>query len=129
MSRSAPAVELPPIAATNKCLAQNNKPRRVIRATKDANGHWTVGTAEGPLRGPAHPEGPTDLADISLNTGWTAKQADALCNCAQDNGWPHPMRIADLLKLSDTDLHYMPQVGTCTLRIIREARQMAEQER
>jgi len=34
-----------------------------------------------------------------------------------------------LLKLSDTDLHYMPQVGTCTLRIIREARQMTEQER
>ena len=39
------------------------------------------------------------------------------------------MRIAALLKLSDTDLHYMPQVGTCTLRIIREARQMTEQER
>jgi hypothetical protein len=59
----------------------------------------------------------------------TTRAYNALCNCAQDNGWPHPMRIADLLKLSDTDLHYMPQVGTCTLRIIREARQMTEQER
>jgi hypothetical protein len=66
-----------------------------------------------------------DSATIPLAT----RAYNALCNCAQDNGWPHPIRIADLLKLSDTDLHYMPQVGTCTLRIIREARQMTEQER
>ena len=82
------------------------------------------------MRGPAQPRGRDRPRRHQTDTGWTVKQADALCNCAQDNGWPHPpMRIADLLKLSDTDLHYMPQVGTCTLRIIREARQMAEQER
>ena len=28
------------MAATNKCLARSNKSRRVIRATKDMNGHW-----------------------------------------------------------------------------------------
>ena len=116
MSRSAPAVELPPIAATNKCLAQNNKTS-------------TVGTAEGPCAVRRTPRARDRPRQHQTDTGWTAKQADALCNCAQDNGWPHPMRIADLLKLSDTDLHYMPQVGTCTLRIIREARQMAEQKR
>ena len=38
------------MAATNKCLARSNKSRRVIRATKDTNGHWTVGTAEGHAR-------------------------------------------------------------------------------
>jgi len=27
------------MAAKNKCLAQNNKSRHVIRATKDVNGH------------------------------------------------------------------------------------------
>ena len=37
-----------PMAATNKCLARSNKTRHVIRATKDTNGHPTVGTAEAP---------------------------------------------------------------------------------
>ena len=32
-------VELPLMAATNKCLAQNNKSRHVSRATKDTNVH------------------------------------------------------------------------------------------
>ena len=51
------------VVATNKCSAQNNKTRRVIRATKDTNGHWTVGTAERPCevrRTPsARPTSPT----------------------------------------------------------------------
>ena len=36
------------MAATNKYMAQSNKPRHVIRATKDPNGHWIVGAAEKP---------------------------------------------------------------------------------
>ena len=55
-----------PMAATNKCLAQSNKTRRVIRATKDTNGHWTVGTAERPCAVRHNLEGATDLADIRL---------------------------------------------------------------
>ena len=45
---TAPTHEPPPMAAPNKCLARSNKTRHVIRATKDTNGHWTVGTAERP---------------------------------------------------------------------------------
>ena len=37
------------MAATIQCLARSNQSRRVIRATKDTNGHWTVGTAERPF--------------------------------------------------------------------------------
>ena len=65
LSASQSRVEQPPIAATNKCLARSNKTRRVIRATKDTNGHWTVGTAEGPCavgRTPrAQPTSPTSV--------------------------------------------------------------------
>ena len=70
-----------------------------IGPSEQPRGHARSGTPRGRDRPRQH----------QIDTGWTAKQADALCNCAQDNGWPHPMRIADLLKLSDTDLHYMPQ--------------------
>ena len=38
------------MAATIQCLARSNQSRRVIRATKDTNGHWTVGKPRGHSR-------------------------------------------------------------------------------
>jgi hypothetical protein len=40
-----PMVTVKPMAATNKCLAQNNKSRRVIRATKDRH-EWASTVAD-----------------------------------------------------------------------------------
>ena len=40
-----PMVTVKPMAATNKCLAQNNKSRRVTRATKDRH-EWASTVAD-----------------------------------------------------------------------------------
>ena len=43
--RQAGRLSQPPLATTNKCLAQNNKSRRVIRATKDRH-EWASTVAD-----------------------------------------------------------------------------------
>jgi hypothetical protein len=65
------------MAATNKCLARSNKSRRVASATKDTNGHWTFETAALGHAHAGHPEGATDLANISLRTAKQAEKAAA----------------------------------------------------
>jgi hypothetical protein len=59
------------MAATNKCLAQNNKSRHVISATKDTEWTSTVGTAEGPCavrRGTPPPNKPEKEKVTTMNT-------------------------------------------------------------
>jgi hypothetical protein len=63
-----------PMATTNKCLAENNKSRHVIRATKDTNGHPTVGTPSTVLISETPKKGPSQM---TIETQWAPQQPGA----------------------------------------------------